>query len=302
MALAVHLLLIATTEKQVTGVNVVASKWPKKVLMVDPKNYRIEYAINPFMQNTQGALKTVNVEKALKQWDKLKSTFENLGLKVEVLEGSEQHPDMVFCANQTFPYQNHFGEANVVLANMKYDERKGEVQHFREWAQKNNINLQTVENVTFEGSGDALINYDTGEVFGGFGFRTDETAYHQLETLIRKPIHRLKLVNPEFYHLDTCLALINADTAAIVEEAFDKESLTFLRNKFTNIVKIPLNEARKQLAGNLTSIGGRTVIMNSGAIETKEQLEALGISVIEVDTSEFVKAGGSVFCMKQFYF
>jgi hypothetical protein len=162
--------------------------------------------------------------------------------------------------------------------------------------------MQSVENVTFEGCGDTLINYDTGEVFGGFGFRTDERAYQQLENLIRKPIYRLKLVNPEFYHLDTCLALINADTAAIVEEAFDRESLAFLKTKFKNIVRIPLDEGRKQLAGNMTSVGGRTVIMNTGCDVTKEQLETLGISVIEVDTSEFVKAGGSVFCMKQFYF
>lgn len=285
-----------------SGEHVVASKWPKKVLMVDPKNYRIEYSINPFMQNSQGALKTINVEKALKQWDKLRSTFENLGLKVDVLESAEQHPDMVFCANQTFPYQNHFGESNVVLSSMKYDERKGEVEHFRAWAERNQINLQTIDGVVFEGCGDALINYDTGEVFGGFGFRTDEQAYQQLETIIRKPIHRLKLINPEFYHLDTCLALINAETIALVEEAFDAESLQFLKNKFKNIVVVPLIEARKQLAGNLTCIGGHTVIMNTGADQTKEQLEQLGLNVIEVDTSEFVKAGGSVFCMKQFYF
>ena len=31
-------------------------------------------------------------------------------------------------------------------------------------------------------------------------------------------------------------------------------------------------------------------------------MRAMGLGVVEVDTSEFVKSGGSVYCMKQYLF
>ena len=42
-----------------------------------------------------------------------------------------------------------------------------------------------------------------------------------------------------------------------------------------------------------------TVVIQSGCRVLSSKLRELGFAVDEVDTSEFLKSGGSVFCMKQ---
>jgi N-dimethylarginine dimethylaminohydrolase len=41
------------------------------------------------------------------------------------------------------------------------------------------------------------------------------------------------------------------------------------------------------------------VLIQEGCTETNARLSAAGFSPVPLDTSEFIKAGGSVFCMKQ---
>ena len=42
--------------------------WPCKVLMVTPNGFRVEYAINPYMLDSNGKLQNINSLTALKQW------------------------------------------------------------------------------------------------------------------------------------------------------------------------------------------------------------------------------------------
>ena len=52
------------------------------------------------------------------------------------------------------------------------------------------------------------------------------------------------------------------------------------------------------LACNGHSPDGRHFIVQRGANKTIALVQSLGLTVIEVDTSEFIKSGGSVYCMK----
>ena len=45
----------------------------------------------------------------------------------------------------------------------------------------------------------------------------------------------------------------------------------------------------------------RHFLVQQGSPRVKAQLEEFGFVVIELDTSEFLLSGGSVFCMKQHY-
>ena len=47
---------------------------------------------------------------------------------------------------------------------------------------------------------------------------------------------------------------------------------------------------------------GKDIIIQQGARKTVESLKANGFKIHEVDTSEYIKSGGSVFCMKQLLF
>lgn len=276
-------------------------KWPNKVLMADPKYFDVEYAINPYMQDEHGNLKKVNKSLAIEQWSALKNLFESLGLEVSSLKAQEGFPDMVFTANQTFPFLK--GEqTQIVLSRMNSKERQGEVEFFKSWSLQENIEcytLKTKEN--FEGMGDALWNYESEEIFGGYGFRTSKEVYSELEDLVGRPVVPLKLVREDFYHLDTCLAIANKDTAFTVFEGFDEASLNTLKSKFKNLIQIPLNEALEGFAANLCCVNGSDVLIQKGNSETTSQARASGLKVHELETSEFMKSGGSVFCMKQLY-
>ncbi len=271
--------------------------WPTRVLMVTPEHFDVEYAINPHMKDAQGNLNTIDKEAARKQWQDLKETFENIGQEVVTLTGQKGLPDMVFCANQTFPFLKN-GKMHWVLSQMHSPERQPEVAFFKEWAAKNDIPTLDVMDSHFEGMGDALWNYETGQLFGGYGFRTSPEVYATIEKQTGQKVTTFELKDERFYHLDTCLSILKSDCAAYVEEAFTDEGLVTLKQSFAKLIRVPLAEATKQLACNMCTPNGKDVILQKGAKQTVQSLQSHGFNVIELETSEYIKSGGSVFCMK----
>ena len=81
-------------------------------------------------------------------------------------------------------------------------------------------------------------------------------------------------------------------------EAFDDEAVETLKQLFPRLVALPIAEAIEQLACNGHAPDERHFIVNRGATETNRLVSRLGFEVIQVDTSEFMKSGGSVYCMK----
>ena len=269
-----------------------------KLLMVTPNSFRVSYAINPHMVDSSGNLNQVDSEEALRQWGALKLQFEAIGLEVDTLEGHEDYPDMVFCANQCLPalIDDHL---HIVLSNMANEERRPEVAVFKEWASRCGLPVISLNAQPFEGCGDVIQNLWTGDFFGGYGFRTEKSVYTELESVLKKPILKLRLVNDSFYHLDTCLSILNQSTALYVPEAFDGEGRQLLKTKFEHLLETPPDEARIDLACNCFSPNGKDVVIQRSAVKTIELLRSSSFNPWPVDTSEFIKAGGSVFCLKQ---
>uniref|UniRef100_A0A914V658 Dimethylargininase n=1 Tax=Plectus sambesii TaxID=2011161 RepID=A0A914V658_9BILA len=54
----------------------------KRILMCPPKYFKVEYAINPWMDTHN----KVDVPRAQSQWNELKKTLERAGAKVEVMD------------------------------------------------------------------------------------------------------------------------------------------------------------------------------------------------------------------------
>jgi N-dimethylarginine dimethylaminohydrolase len=271
-------------------------------MMIKPTHFKVEYEINPYMRDENGQLNQVDTELAMKQWEDLGSCFKSYGLNVDVFDGAEGFPDMVFCANQCFPYFKG-DQTCLVMSKMHSEHRQGEVEHVENWAKSQGmptVHLKGEHN--FEGMGDALWNYHTGEVFGGYGYRTNQEVYDELEQVIEQKVHRLELVSPHFYHLDTCLSILSADCAVYVEEAFTVQGVALLKSKFNKLIKIPMNEALDNFAGNCFCHDGKNVVTQSGATQTIAEMEKQGFKVWQVETSEFMKSGGSVFCMKMALF
>ena len=196
---------------------------PKKVLMASPKYFAVEYAINPHMKSPNGELHIINKTKSLNQWNSLRATYNSLGLHVETLEAIPGLPDLVFSANQTLPIVRA-NEKICILSNMANPQREGEVPLFRTFFESQNYQIHSTQ-WKFEGAGDALIDYGNDRIFLGHGFRTSPEVADFLSEVSGLPVIQLQLIEENFYHLDTCLCLLNAETVAVVESGFQDSSL-----------------------------------------------------------------------------
>lgn len=269
--------------------------------MVTPKYFDVAYAINPHMLDSSGSLQTIDRSKAVQQWEALLDGFRTQGLSMTIIEGEEHLPDMAFSANQMFPFYKD-GHVQFVMSRMKSSFRQQEVSFFERWlVAKNREFYRLPEGLSFEGMGDAIWNYETGEIFGGYGFRTDREVYPWLERITGKTVIPLQLISDQFYHLDTALCILNKDTALVVEKAFSDESLDKLKIKFKNLLYIEADEAQQSLAANACSIDGQRVFVEAGAQKLQSQLRELGYEVLTFHTSEYLKSGGSIFCLKLLY-
>ena len=275
---------------------------PRRVLMVSPDHFDVEYVINPHMEGHVG-----QVDRALarRQWEALRDTYRTLGFEVHVLDGVPGLPDMVFCANQTLPFLREDGTRGVVLSRMHAPQRRDEVPHIARFFEQQGYALVSIPDEvpgSFEGMGDALWHPGHALLWGGYGFRTDQAVYEWLARELGVRVVALHLTDPDFYHLDTCLSLLDAGTALYVPAAFDEAGCALLHRLIPNLIEVPEREARELLACNAHCPDGRHVLIQKGCTETVARLRAAGFEPIELDTGEFLKSGGSVFCMKLMFF
>ena len=279
---------------------------PGRVLMTTPTFFDVEYVINPHMEGHIGG---VDTDRARAQWEALRDAYRDLGVDVVVLEGAEGLPDMVFCANQTLPYRTPGGDQGVVLSRMNAPERHKEVAHYARFFEDEAYEILHLDaditgdlgsspGQSFEGMGDALWHPGRYLLWGGYGYRTDRAIFDGLSERLGFPVLPLHLTDPDFYHLDTCLCPLDEATALIYPGAFQQEGIELIHAHFDRVLEAPEGEARELFACNAHSPDGKHVIIQRGCTETNHQLSEAGYEVIEVDTDEFLKSGGSVFCMK----
>lgn len=268
--------------------------------MISPDHFSIEYAINPHMVDEQGELLKVDHNRALFQWERMKDKVEELGLKVFVLPGQEGFPDMVFSANQTLPLDSK----RVMMGKMASEERRGEVQFVRDFFENHGIEVKDCpeEISSFEGTGDGLWHPGMDLLWLGHGFRTSFDAVEYLGEGLDLPVAPLKLVDESFYHLDTCFNIIDSQTVVWTPKAFSEESQELIDKFFKVRIEIPYEEAKATLSCNCWSIDGKNVLVPQGSNTLKEKLGNHGFVVHELDSGEFLKAGGSIFCMKLAFF
>jgi arginine dihydrolase len=266
--------------------------------MVRPDHFEVQYAINPHMLNSAGKPHKVDRALAVAQWTELVKTFERLGANVEVLPGASGFPDMVFCANQSFPFRSAAGRLTVLLSKMRHPERRGEVASFHRYFFDQGYDIVEMPDSVnfFEAMGDALIVPNRRFVIGGCGPRTEEKAYDVLVSDFGFEVLKLKLTRDDFYHLDTCLVVLDENTVAYVPSAIENPDA--LKKYFSRTIEIGEDEALKYFAANAFCFDGHNVVLQTGAKKFCNDLTSFDFTPVEVNTSEFIKAGGSVFCMK----
>lgn len=257
----------------------------QEVLMCPPTYYAIEYQINPWMSEQ------VDLEKAGKQWQILKETFEKLGIKVSEIEPVKHLPDMVFTADQGMVFDGVF-----IKSNFRHRERQRESIHTLYWFQKREFTIvELPKSAYFEGQGDLLFfNHDT--IIIGIGQRTNRKAAQIIGQLLGKKIITFNLIDPYFFHLDTALCRLNENTLMAYAKAFDNGSIEKIKKLGAKTIWLEKSDAFK-LACN-SFVYQNYIFINKGC--SKELLATLhrqGLTPVELDLSEFIKGGGGPHCL-----
>lgn len=270
---------------------------PKRVLMVKPTYFDVEYVINPHMKDYVGRVDKMQAEN---EWKHLADGFRELGLDVRILDGEKGMPDMVFCANQSLPFIDAGGNKKVLMGNMHTPERKPEVNAIGHWYKSQGYKILHLPDsaLPFEGMGDAIWHFRRQLLWGGYGIRSAFEAYEHVATILDTPVIALELVDDTFYHLDTCLCVLNETSVLIYPDAFTEPGLEMIYKLFETVITATSYEAQKLFAANAACPDGRNVFIQQGCTDVNQKLRNAGFAVHEYSTYEFIKSGGSIFCMK----
>ena len=107
----------------------------------------------------------------------------------------------------------------------------------------------------------------------------------------------LELADPRFYHLDTCFAPLTGGYVMYFPEAFSVEGQREIESYYPVEKRIVVEEADAvRFACNAVNVG-RTIILNRIGEELCWKLEARGFEIVQVDLTEFMKAGGAAKCL-----
>ncbi len=278
---------------------VTISLMAKHVLLCPPEFFDVTDRKNPYM------LEHVSIDhaKAERQWQALRSALEQAGCLVETIPPVSGLEDMVFAANQAFVgFHEQMGKF-IVPSRMVHALRQREVPFYVDWYRQHGFKVIEADLGTdhLEGHGDLLWQPDWSRIYAGYGFRSTYGGIEKFREAMSKlgiPVVPLRLVDPFCYHLDTCFCPLNNEAALIYPGAYAPESLTTLRGFWQRVHELTVEEAHKFM-GNGIVVNGRYLTPyltpHLEAILREEEL-----TPVVLDTSEFEKSGGSLFCMKAF--
>jgi N-dimethylarginine dimethylaminohydrolase len=253
--------------------------------MCPPDFYGIEYEINPWMSRSRGSQSDV----ARAQWRRLHDTLAGLGVSVELLEPVRGLPDLVFTANAGLMFKNQ-----LYSSRFRHAERAKESPVNDAWFAAHAFKVEHFpEGQYHEGAGDALFCGDV--LFAGYRIRSDVHGHLWLGERIGKRVLPLELVNPYYYHLDTCFCPLAPGEAIWFPGAFDDYGRTVIRSHIPRLLEATEPEARR--FGCNAVVVGKRVITNTGCDRLEAGLRAWGYEPIAVELDEFLKAGGSAKCL-----
>ncbi|MDE2038889.1 MAG: hypothetical protein KGO96_11175 [Elusimicrobia bacterium] len=243
-------------------------------------------------------------EPARKQWEDLKSTFETAGKPVSLIQPSEGLGDMVFCANQALVGLTPQMERLCIPSQMRHSSRRHEVPAFEAWFGAQGYRVLRLKDsaLLFEGSRDAVWHPGKRLLWGGHGFLSQVEAYEEVAKAFGSPVIALKLVNEKFCRLDSCFCPLTSEAVLIYPSAFDAASLELILKMFPIVLTAGETEAGHFMACNACVLDATTAVLQRGAPNVARHMAGMGLRVIEADTSEFIKSGGSVYALKMFIY
>ncbi len=298
------------------------------VLMGDPTHFSVVGGANPHTRTRFGRKRIVDRELAIRQWQRLRDTLRDLGVRVLVVPPDEAWPGLVYPANAGFMLEVDrplpLSEKRFYLANL-LPTRAGERDHYRHVLVEAGIPTHPFD-ARFRMEGEADF-FPAGDVYlftygeleeqrfvpafaippwkRVYGFRTDVRAEDVLIPLVApKRVVKIQLLREEHYHGDTALCAFGPRRRFLLawRRGIGVSAWEPLRVLFgEHLIELSDEDAARYAANSFTlTRGGESfLVMPDGVSDTLlGQVGERGVTPLCVDVSEFLKkGGGSVKCM-----
>ena len=270
-----------------------------RLMMCAPDHFEVSYRINPWMDPRawEPAAAQLRAD-AQRGWTALRDYYAGLGAAIELEAPQAGLPDMVFTANAALVL-----DRTVLLARFRNAERTGEETHNRAFFERLQARglveriLETPPGMAFEGAGDAAWDASRGLIWTGWGQRSDRAASGLLEQTFGVPTVALELVDPRFYHLDTCLCVLSGGEILVYPPAFSGASYAQLEELAGPAQLIRAGEEDAlHLAVNGVCIG-RDVVLCHASDALRGALASRGYRVHVVGLDSFNRSGGAACCL-----
>ncbi|CAN2534539.1 N(G),N(G)-dimethylarginine+dimethylaminohydrolase [Methylocapsa aurea] len=261
----------------------------QRILMCAPDDFDVRYVINPWMEHQIGR---TTPSLAREQWRNLRALVAQ-SAEVEQVTPAAGLPDMVFTANAGFVLG-----AIAVVSRFRAEQRRPEEPLFRAFFEAQGYDVALwPEPIPFEGAGDALIDRGADVVWCGYGMRSAAEAPAALERIIGRRVIGLRLVDPRFYHLDTCFCPLARGWLMYYPPAFDDASRAAIETIVPRAKRVEIDEAdAMRFACNAVDLD-TCVAMNDASPQLQKRLRDAGFAPALAPLSEFMKAGGAAKCL-----
>ena len=253
-------------------------------LMCPPEWYGVDYVLNPWMA---GNVHRSSRDLAFAQWKGFHNILRGVA-DVRLLHPEPGCPDMVFLSHGALV---HHGVA--AISSFHRPERRSETAHLRRWLVSQGFLLwETAHGTAFEGEGDITFDDMGSQLWAAHGVRTCRASHHHIADAWHLNATSLHLVDPRFYHLDTCFAPLHGGYLLYFPAAFDTASLAKIEAAYPAEKRIAVSELDATRMACCALNIGRAVFTGEISKGLAARLFDAGFDVVQLELSEFIKGGG----------
>jgi N-dimethylarginine dimethylaminohydrolase len=266
-------------------------QWGHRYLAVEPNHFRVDYAINPYMDVADQP----DPVATRAQWRAMLQAVRAAGATVDVLEQRPDAPDMVYAMNLGLAVSRP-DEPHVVMSHMRHPERRMETLTAEPWFSGQGFRTTSV------GRDGVGAHFEAGDAFPfgdalvvGYGPRTERLGLKHLAVALDTRVRGLRIAHPGMYHLDLAFCPLDETRAMVCPAAFDEASAAAALALVPEPLVLSEEEALTFCANSV--VVGRTIVMPTCPDRVRARLQDWGFEVVLVDVTQFHKGGGSVRCL-----
>jgi arginine deiminase len=274
----------------------VASEWePLRAVLLHRPGSELDEVRDP---NTVQMTRIPDANRLRAQHDALAQIYRNQGVEVFLVDppdGIRVPPNLVFCRDLFA-----MTPEGAIVSRMASSVRAGEERAVaRRLAMLGVPILLTVRGPgAFEG-GAELLWVDRRTALLSCGVRTNEDGARQVENLLRSmEVEVVRAALPVgAMHLLGTLNILGPDLALAWPGAAPYAAVQLLRQRGFRVLYLPDQAERESgMSLNLVTLRPYQVLMPAGCPRTRTLLESAGVTCLETDVSELIKAEGAIGC------